>query len=176
MRHGPRLFHVSENASISEFLPRRSATNPLISEPVVWAVDQARLPNWLLPSDCARVCFSSCAATSDEDRARFLSSGAERVICIQADDLPASLTRPLTVYEFDPAPFVIVDDNAGHWIARVPVKPLGQVLLANGVAEIVRLGVELRVLPALWPIRDAVIQSTLAFSVIRIRNAKPRQT
>jgi hypothetical protein len=35
-------------------------------------------------------------------------------------------------------------------------------------------GVELRVQPSLWELRDAVIASTLAFSIIRWQNAAPR--
>jgi hypothetical protein len=34
--------------------------------------------------------------------------------------------------------------------------------------------VELRVLSSLWPLRDAVVDSSLAFSIIRMRNAQPR--
>jgi hypothetical protein len=36
-----------------------------------------------------------------------------------------------------------------------------------------RRGVELRVLPTLWPLRDAVLESSLQFSMIRMRNATP---
>jgi hypothetical protein len=35
-------------------------------------------------------------------------------------------------------------------------------------------GVELRFVPNLWPLRDAVVSSTLRFSLIRMRNALPR--
>jgi Family of unknown function (DUF6886) len=32
----------------------------------------------------------------------------------------------------------------------------------------------LRVMPTLWPLRDAVVASTLQFSIIRMRNAALR--
>jgi hypothetical protein len=43
------------------------------------------------------------------------------------------------------------------------------------VLAILQRGVELRVLPDLWSLRDAVIASTLEFSIIRWRNASPRR-
>ena len=39
---------------------------------------------------------------------------------------------------------------------------------------ILQRGVELRLLPDLWSLRDAVIESTLEFSIIRWRNVSPR--
>ena len=44
----------------------------------------------------------------------------------------------------------------------------------DAIAAILRRGVELRVLPNLWALRDAVVESTLEFSIIRWRNAQPR--
>ena len=37
-----------------------------------------------------------------------------------------------------------------------------------------RRGVELRVLPSLWPLRDAVVASSPQLSLIRMRNAAAR--
>jgi len=42
------------------------------------------------------------------------------------------------------------------------------------MSELLRLGGELRFLPDLWPLRDAVVASTLRYSMIRMRNARPR--
>jgi hypothetical protein len=42
------------------------------------------------------------------------------------------------------------------------------------VAELLRRGVELRFVPSLWPLHDAVAASSLRFSIIRMRNALPR--
>jgi hypothetical protein len=42
------------------------------------------------------------------------------------------------------------------------------------LAELLRRGVELRFVPNLWSLRDAVVSSTLQFSLIRMRNALPR--
>jgi hypothetical protein len=47
-------------------------------------------------------------------------------------------------------------------------------VLEDPVSELRHRGVELRVLSDLWPLRDAVVASSLQFSIIRMRNALPR--
>jgi hypothetical protein len=44
------------------------------------------------------------------------------------------------------------------------------------VSELLQRGVKLRIVPNLWPLRDAVVASSLQFSMIRMRNALPRGT
>ena len=43
------------------------------------------------------------------------------------------------------------------------------------IAELLRRGVELRFVPSLWQLRDVVVASSLEFSLIRMRNALPRE-
>jgi hypothetical protein len=45
------LFHVSEDGGIERFEP---TTSDQVAEPVVWAIDAARLRNYLVPRDCPR--------------------------------------------------------------------------------------------------------------------------
>jgi hypothetical protein len=52
--------------------------------------------------------------------------------------------------------------------------PVGVEVVDDPVAELQQRGVELRVVPNLWPLRDAVVESSLQFSMIRMRNALPR--
>ena len=53
-----RLFHVSEESSIPVFHPRTPLRKDLdASVPLVWAVSENRLVNFLTPRDCPRVCF-----------------------------------------------------------------------------------------------------------------------
>jgi hypothetical protein len=42
------------------------------------------------------------------------------------------------------------------------------------LAELISHNVELRVMPSLWKLHDAVVDSSLQFSIIRMRNAQPR--
>jgi hypothetical protein len=47
-------------------------------------------------------------------------------------------------------------------------------VIEDPVSALLERGVELRIQPSLWALRDAIIESTLAFSIIRWRNAAPR--
>jgi hypothetical protein len=58
--------------------------------------------------------------------------------------------------------------------SRVSVVPARVDVVDDAMAELLRRGVELRVVANLWPLRDAVVDSSLEFSIIRMRNAQPR--
>jgi hypothetical protein len=81
----------------------------------------------------------------------------------------------LYCYHFPAATFECIDECAGYFVSRVPVIPACVEVVDNPVSELLRRGVELRVMPNLWPLRDAVVGSTLLFSIIRMRNALPRE-
>src|SRR5262249_10057723 len=49
-------------------------------------------------------------------------------------------------------------------------------VLNDLMTELLRLDVEIRFLPDLWTLRDAVVASTLRYSLIRMPNARPRAT
>jgi Family of unknown function (DUF6886) len=63
------LFHISEEAGISRFEPRPSEYT---ADPVIWAVDDERLRNYLLPRDCPRVTYYAGSQTTAADRERLL--------------------------------------------------------------------------------------------------------
>ena len=163
------LFHASEEADIQVFHPRAFGTAP-DARPVVWAIDAVKLPNYLLPRDCPRVTFGVSAATTDEDRHRF-GVGDGRVIVIEAGWLQRVCACSLHVYELPTAGFRLFDDIAGYWLSTSSVTPCRVVTLTDLPRAIVERGGELRVVHRLWPLRDAVAKSTLAFSMIRMRNA-----
>ena len=48
-------------------------------------------------------------------------------------------------------------------------------IVEDPLAAVLQREVELRILPSLWSLRGAVIESTLEFSIIRWRNALPQQ-
>jgi hypothetical protein len=80
----------------------------------------------------------------------------------------------LHCYHLPGETFELADECAGYFVSRVPVKPLRVHVIEDLVSTILMRGVELRVQPSLWELRDAVIASTLAFSIIRWQNAAPR--
>jgi len=64
--------------------------------------------------------------------------------------------------------------NAEHnYVSRKAVAPWGVTPITDVLMELTRRDVELRVMPSLWPLHDAVVASTLQFSIIRMRNAAP---
>ena len=164
----PKLFHVSETPGIRLFEPRPDKRDEL----AVWTVGELRLHNYLLPRDCPRVTFFADDRTSDEDRSRFLGS-AESVVAIESAWFNACLETSLYLYEFDPQPFSLVDATACYYISKKAVRPIHETPISSVLGALLDKGVELRILPSLWELRETVICSTLAFSIIRMRNASP---
>ena len=164
------LFHISEEPNIDVFEPRQTATN---DKRLVWAIDEEHLRNYLVPRDCPRVTYSAGPRTTESDRERFLGSSAA-VLAIETGWYERMRSCRLHCYHLPGGTFELADECAGYFVSRVPVKPLRVEIIDNIVAAVLMRGVELRVQPSLWELRDAVIASTLAFSIIRWRNAAPR--
>jgi hypothetical protein len=74
-------------------------------------------------------------------------------------------------YRLPEEPFVAHPEVGGYSIAREPVEPLETVELGDLLRRHADAGIELRVVPNLWPLWSRVIESTLEFSGIRLRNA-----
>jgi hypothetical protein len=164
------VYHVSEEPDIEVFEPRRINGS---GEALVWAIDDARLRKYLRPRECPRVTFYAGPRTSVVDRERFLgSSGA--VVAIEAAWFPRLQSCRLFCYQLPADDFTSYDETAGYLVSRTAVKPVSVECIADLVSTILQRGVELRILPNLWELRDAVVQSTLEFSIIRWRNASPR--
>ena len=72
-----------------------------------------------------------------------------------------------------PETFECLDACAGYYVSREPVVPSRIDVFQDPVAELLGRGVELRVIPNLWSLRDDVVASSLQFSLIRMRNAAP---
>jgi hypothetical protein len=174
----PRLFHISENGGLVRFEPRSPpSTDAGVSGQVVWAIDEQHLPNYLLPRDCPRVTFCASERTTAEDRAKFLAhSTARRIVAVESAWLQRIRSCRLFLYDLPDDAFELADTSAGYWIARTAVAPSGVIEISDTLGEMLTRDVELRLLPNLWLLHDAVVASTLDFSIIRMRNARPRET
>jgi len=166
----PRLFHVSEEAGIARFEPR---PNYRLAGEMVWAVDAAHLVNFLTPRDCPRITFGRGPSTSDEDAARFLG-GARRVVAFEAQWLDRVRSCALHIYELPTETFEVEDVGAGYWLSRQAVKPIGVQVESDLLRALAHAGAEVRVLQAFWPLRDAVVNSSLEFSIMLQDRARPR--
>jgi hypothetical protein len=165
------LFHVSEEPGIDRFEPRPAENADGL---VVWAIDAARLRNYLVPRDCPRVTYYAGRDTTALDVERFLGSSAA-VVAIERGWVDRLRSCRLYCYHLPPETFECIDDCAGYFVSRTAVVPACVELMDDQVAELRRRGVELRVVQNLWLLRDAVVASSLQFSIIRMRNALPRE-
>jgi hypothetical protein len=165
------LFHVSEDGTIERFVPRSPETG---GEPVVWAIDADRLRNYLLPRDCPRVTFYAGPRTTPADVERVLGSNPA-VVAIEQSWLERTRQCRLYCYHLPRDTFECIDDCAGYFVSRVVVAPVGVQVLDDPIAELQRRDVDLRIVSNLLPLRDVVVTSTLQFSIIRMRNALPRE-
>jgi uncharacterized protein DUF6886 len=163
------LFHFSEDPNIEVFVPRPS--DQACGASVVWAVDAWHAPHYYLPRDCPRACFWRDEASALSDVSRFLST-SDRVVAVEAGWLERIRSTTLYRYRFGEESFELADANAGYYVSRLAVKPLGVEPVGDLMEAIVREGVELQILPGgLARLHMEVVRSSLAFSGIRLQNA-----
>src|SRR5205823_4282411 len=72
----PALWHVSEDARLEAFEPRRGGDSPGLA--LVWAVDTRHLPLYWFPRDCPRATFWAAPHTSETDVGRLLGGDRTR--------------------------------------------------------------------------------------------------
>ena len=177
MRPEPgELLHFSEDPTITRFQPHVAATARQ-DDALVWAVDATLAPAYWFPRQCPRAMAWVVDTSIQPDRERILGpGGGDRVHAIEFGWLEALRTARLFAYRLPSEPFVPLGEPHPHaFVATEPVKPLGP---PEPVGDLPLLhetaGIQLRVLPNLWPFWDEVVNSSLAFSGIRLRNARPR--
>jgi Family of unknown function (DUF6886) len=158
------LFHLSEEPDIAEFIPRPSKYT---QEPVVWAVHDEKIRNYLVPRDCPRVTYFADSRTIAADRERFLGRSSA-VVAIEAGWWNRVRSCTLYCYHVPSDTFACIDECAGYFVSRERVRPLRVEVVKDPVAALLERGVELRIVPTLGPLRDAVVRSTLQFSIIRM--------
>ncbi|MBC8234152.1 hypothetical protein H8E77_31785 [bacterium] len=165
------LYHVSDEPNIKLFKPRPSQ---FTDNPAVWAIDSEHLRNYLLPRDCPRVTFYALSTTTQEDRQRFLGT-SKAVVAVEGKWLPRILACKLYCYHFSPEDFECLDEGAGYFVNYKMVVPKRMEVFKHLLEELVSRQVEVRIMPNLWHLREAVVNSTLQYSNIRMRNASPQE-
>ena len=164
------VYHVSEEPEIAVFEPRQVESG---GASLVWAIDDEHLRNYLTPRECPRVTFYAGPGTTVADRERFLGSSTA-VVAVESRWFERMRSCRLFCYHLPGETFECSDKTAGYFVSRVAVTPAHIDIVQDPVLAILQRGVELRVQPNLCSLRDAVIESTLEFSIIRWRNAAPR--
>jgi hypothetical protein len=141
----------------------------------VWAVDDEHADLYYFPRDCPRVTFHRASGTTAEDVQRFLGlTTARRVAAIERAWLSRMREATLFRYVLPGRGFSTRDANAGYWVSTQPVEPLAVEPVGDLMSALAEANVELRIMPSLWALYDAVVASTLGFSIIRWHNAGPR--
>jgi hypothetical protein len=172
-----RLFHFSDAGDIVRFVPRpvlvpsvRPPGRDWLNGPLVWAIDEARQPLYLFPRDCPRILLYPTPTTTPEDRAHWWGGRTCRMIAhIEWAWFERFRTARLFRYELPLAAFEDLDD-AGMWVARGEVEPIGVETLDDLPAALAEQGVELRLMDSLVALRG-VWETSLHASGIRLRNA-----
>jgi hypothetical protein len=159
------LWHFSEDPSLSRFLPR---------DDKVWAIDDRHSWLYWFPRDCPRACFWAVGPTTNDDVEAWLDGDRDRrVAVIETTWLERMRDVRLYAYRMPPEPFDVVEDDR-FYIASMPVEAIECVEVGDLLARHAAAGIELRIAPALYPLWDKVIETTLDFSGIRLRNAARR--
>ena len=98
------------------------------------------------------------------------------VVAVENGWLERIRSCTLHCYRLPHETFECLDESAGYFVSRIPVVPEHIEALDNVMEELLGRGVQLRFLPDIWSLRDAVVASSLQFSMIRMRNAIARST
>jgi hypothetical protein len=157
------LWHFSEDPSLGRFLPR---------DEKVWAIDAPHSWLYWFPRDCPRACFWAIDSTTDEDVERWLDGDrGRRVAVIETAWLERVREVKLYAYRMPAEPFDVVEDGR-FYIASTPVEALERVEVGDLLGRHAAAGVELRIAPSLYPLWDRVVETSLDYSGIRLRNAR----
>lgn len=161
MRPSPgEVLHFSEDPTITRFSP---------VDRYVWAVGNDRCPDYWFPRQCPRAMAWLGPQTSQHDAERLLGPGTTRVHVIEYGWLRRLQSVALYAYRLPAAPF----RSIGHAMVTTetveplgPPRPVGDLLALHETA-----GIQLRLVANVWPWWHLVIESSLEFSGIRLRNA-----
>ena len=159
---------MSEDPTLEVFSPHHNELHAS-DEPLVWAVDARFMWLYWFPRDCPRACWSANDGTTEDDIEHWLDGDrTRRVAVIESAWLERMRTVKLYAYRMPPETFEPWDR---FFASRETVVPLELVDLGDLLARHADAGIELRIAPALYPLWDNVIRTTLDYSGIRLRNA-----
>ena len=167
------LYHFSEDVDVTRFEPTPPPGRP-DGEPLVWAVAEDRAPLYWFPRDCPRIAFWALPTTTPQDQATFLGqTAAKQVLTIEGAWLDRVRDARMYAYRLAPDSFRMVGMD-GYFVSKVAVTPLDVEPVGDVLKRLRDAGVELRITPSLWPLHDALLESTLHFSMLRMKNAGGR--
>jgi len=167
-----RLFHISEEENIKTFVPRKPTRDDLKdSPPLVWAIDEKRMVNFFTPRNCPRLTYHIGPETSQEDKMEFFS-GNDHILIIESDWFKRIQETTLYIYEFDSKDFYLQDDIAGYYVSEKTQEPIHVHVIDDLFKALADRNVEVRIVSELWTMRERIINSTLNYSLCRMKFAR----
>lgn len=169
-----KLYHFSEDDGIVSFAPHVPEHRDDV-DAYVWAIDEEHAPMYYLPRDCPRACLWPGPNTTNEDRERWFGGvEARMVIAVESGWLQRIRSTTLYRYEMPAESFTLHlnDTSAGHWVSQETISPLSVEPVGDLLEAIAASNIELRITPRLMQLWQRVIDSTLAYSGTRLRNAQ----
>lgn len=166
-----KIYHVSEEKNIVEFVPRIPTRDDIDKTPVVWAIDEKHLPNFLTPRDCPRVCFMKNSNTSKKDIDLYMDNNENHIVVIEEGWKDTLSNTTLYLYEFDPKDFFLFDNVAGYFVSKKIVKPINKVVMNDLISEFNKRNVTLKFEKKLLPLANKIKVSSFDFSLCRMKYA-----
>lgn len=143
-----------------------------LNGPLVWAVDEAHQASYMFPRDCPRVLAWLTPATTAEDRERWWGARACSMIAHAEWDWLEQMRRATVYrYEMPGGGFEPLEDDGWMWVSRCWVEPVEVTAFRDLFGALAALGVELRLMESLVPLRD-VWGTSLHTSGIGLRSTK----
>ncbi|MBI4884236.1 MAG: hypothetical protein HY826_09300 [Actinobacteria bacterium] len=168
-----RVFHFSEDPTIARFIPHVPPTNP--TQPAsVWAIDEQHAPVYWFPRDCPRVTAWPRNQAETVGFRKAFATDATRVHAIELAWLARMSATVLYRYEFDATAFTPWQEASGQWISAEEIEPLSVEPVGDLLKRHVDAGIELRIVPSLWPLHDLAKSNQWDFSLVRMANASAR--
>lgn len=169
-----RLFHVSEESNITVFNPIKPYREDLKeSPPLVWAINNTCLPNFLAPRDCPRVTYHVGNNTTKEDIEKYFSSKhSNHVIAIEHKWFEVIKNTTLYLYEFDVTNFYLHDDIAGYYVSEKMETPISKIIINDLFTELFKRKIEIRIIPDLLKLCEEIKETSLNWSMCRMGNAQ----
>lgn len=141
----------------------------------VWAIAENKIPNYLFPRACPRICIREKNKAILNDWTPNNSLKEKKVIIFVPKSWETSIKNNLIYqYEFDPINFTLIDKIAGYYVSKVAESPINLIKIDNCLALLETQDVEVILVTnqELREIRAKVVQNMKTFSIIKWDNLK----
>lgn len=167
-----RLFHISEENNIRQFQPRISKKQ-WNYEKYVWAIEEEKLHNYLLPRQCPRICIDLEKLNIHLNWLAAFPIENHKAVVFIADNWKEKVQNcTLFKYEFDKHNFMLIDKIAGYYVSRKIEIPNRKFEITNCEQALINSNVKLITLDRMnmLEIKEKVVQDLEDFSIIKWSN------